>query len=86
MLLQRKETFIFQRNNNNYVFVLLMFQKIIIFLQITAVSGATANVVEKWDFCYNKIKEAEESTDDTFGNRCVCFEKHGGAPDEDLSK
>ena len=63
-----------------------MFQKIIIFLRITAVSAATANVVEKWDFCYNKIKEAEESTDDTFGNKCVCFEKYGGAPDEDLSE
>ena len=47
-----------------------------------------ANVIEKWDFCYQKLKNIESENSDAdapFKNVCVCFEKDKNhAPDKDL--
>ena len=48
-----------------------------------------ANVVEKWDFCFQKVQDAasENSEESTTGfkNVCVCFEKdNSGSSDKDL--
>ena len=44
-----------------------------------------ANVVEKWDFCHQKLKETEEKPENGFKNVCVCYEKDPSrAPDDAL--
>ena len=55
----------------------------------SAVTASVANVVEKWDFCFQKVQDAasENSEESTTGfkNVCVCFEKdNSGASDKDL--
>jgi len=61
-----------------------------IFMNIfSAVTASVANVVEKWDFCFQKVQDAasENSEESTTGfkNVCVCFEKdNSGSSDKDL--
>ena len=55
----------------------------------SAVTASVANVVEKWDFCFQKVQDAasENSEESTTGfkNVCVCFEKdNSGSSDKDL--
>ena len=55
----------------------------------SAVTASVANVVEKWDFCFQKVQDTEnlnsEESNKGFKNVCVCFEKdNSGASDKDL--